>query len=248
MVGLWIVKSYDTFVIYPKEAFLYLTSGIWVTLISFLITKFSKKKVMKNKKDNRDFINKVWRNKVEIGNKVVGYLFVILAILAVFNISFAISLLIPILFLGTISFGFIFIMHEDGNEESWEPSKNRMIRVMLRLINYRTHPFSISLILFILIVLTFLLSKQFDFTLSLEVGGNPRYVHSLPVAMYSLAGLTIICGFMYFIQHEDFFGIQQATQSMEKLVAIHFMELIICGSTFLIWLFTLVEALLMGRG
>jgi magnesium-transporting ATPase (P-type) len=245
VAGLWIVKSYDMYVIYPKEAFLYLTSGIWVTFIAFLITKFSKKRVITNKKDNRHYINKVWRNKVEIGNKVVGFLLVILAIIAIFNISFALSLLVPILFLGFITFGFIFIMHEDGNEESWEPSQNKMIRIMLRLIDYRVHPFSIPLILFILIVVTFLLSKQFGFTLSLKVGGNPRYVQSLPAAMYPLAGLTIICGFMYFIQQEDFFGIKQARQSMEKLVAIHFMELIICGSTFLIWLITVVEALFM---
>lgn len=229
--------------IYPKEAFLYLILGICFTIIAFFMTQFKKKIVTRNKKDNRKFINEVWRHRVKVGDKVVGFVLVTLAIIAIFNFNIAISLLIPLLCLGFIVVGFIFIMHDDGEDELWEPAKSRIMRTIMRLIDYRTHPFSIPLILFILIVVTFLFSKQFGFSLSLEAGGNPKYVLSLPVAMYLQTGLIFTCGFIYCIQHEGFLGINQSNQSEYKLMAIHFMELIACSSTFFIWLITLFDAL-----
>jgi len=143
-----------------------------------------------------------------------------------------------------IMFGFIFIMHDDGEAEAEKPPKSRFMQILLQLIDYRTHTFSLPLILFILIVVTFLLSKQFEFTLSLETSGNPRYVLSLPGAMYYLTGLIFTCGFLFIIQHGNFLGIHQAKQSEYKLSAIHFVEIMACGPTFFIWLITLIEAFL----
>ena len=76
--------------------------------------------------------------------------------------------------------------------------------------------------------------------MSLETSGNPRYVMSLPVAVWILADLVFACVFIYIIQHCNFFGIRQANQGDDKVMLIHFFEIIICGSTFFIWLLTLV--------
>ena len=112
-------------------------------------------------------------------------------------------------------------MRSNENDEVEEP-KSRI----MRMIDYRTHPFSIPLILYILIVVSFLLSKQFEFTLSLQTGGNPRYVIRLPASMYLEAALVFLCGFIYIIHNGDFFGIHKEKQSGNKLVAIHFIVLI----------------------
>src|SRR5690606_27694142 len=124
--------------------------------------------------------------------------------------------------------------------------ENHKIRIFLRLIDYREHIFSLPLILFIIIVLTFLLSKQYGFMLSLGTSGNPNYVTTLPISTSVLSGLVFACGFLYIIQHCDFFGIRQEDQGDNKLMLIHFAEIIIGGSTFLIWLFLLYEALFKG--
>jgi hypothetical protein len=253
--GLWVVDTYNSYYTYPKEAFIYLILGICLTIISYVIIQRKRKCVtqIKNKmiiepgtgKDNRVFINKMWKLRVKIGNRMVGFSLVILAILAIFDFGMAISLLQPMVFLGMTGLSFLYIMKDEGKdieEENIQPRSHKL-RNFLRLIDYREHPFSLSLILFIIIVLTFLLSKQFGLILSLETSGNPLYVMSLPVGTYILSGLVFACGFIYIIQHCDFFGIRQAEQGEYKLLQIHFFEIIICGSTFLIWLMILIVAL-----
>lgn len=251
--GLWVVATYDSYYTYPKEAFIYLILGICLTIISYMITQRKKKCITQIKningvgtgKDNRIFINKMWKQRVKIGNRLLGFSLVILAILAIFDVGMAISLLQPTMFLGMTGLSFLYIMNDEGKdiEEKYIQPKSHKLRNFLRLIDYREHPFSLSLILFIIIVLTFLLSKQFGLMLSLETSGNPVYVISLPVATYILSGLVFACGFIYIIQHSDFFGIRQVEQGEYKLLQIHFFEIIICGPTFLIWLMILIVAL-----
>ena len=244
--GLWIIEMYDDYLVYPKEAYGYLYLGIGLVVIAFLIIQYKRKNIARNEvvhhfrdeKDNRVFIDKIWANKEKLGDKAAGGVLITLVIIAFFDLGMAISLLVPILLLGAIIFGFIFIMRGNGEDEVEEPKSRFM-----RLIDYRTHPFSIPLILFILVVVTFLLSKQFGFTLSLETGGNPRYVTSLPAGMYLEAALVFVCGFIYIIHNGDFLGIHKEKQSGYKLLAIHFIVLISSGSTFLIWLVILIEAL-----
>ena len=133
-------------------------------------------------------------------------------------------------------------LEEEFDVEETQRSSHKL-RKFLRLIDYRRHPFSLPLILFIGIVLTFLLSAQFGLELSLEISGNSRYVISLPNIMILLSGLVFACGFMYIIQHGDFLGIRQTKQGENRLMLIHFLEIILCGAVFLIWLITLLAAL-----
>lgn len=253
--GLWVVDTYDSYDTYPKEAFIYLFLGISLTIISYIIIQRKNKCItqIKNKtinglrtgKDNRVFINKMWKQRMKIGNRIVGFSLVILAILAIFDVGVAIKLLQPIMFLGIIGFSFLYIITDEGKDiedENLQPKSHKM-RNLLRLIDYRKHPFSLPLILFIIIVLTFLLSKQFGLTLNMEVSGNSIYVMSLPIGTYFLSILVFTCTCIYIIQHCDFFGIRQVEQGGYKLLQIHFFEIIFCGSTFLIWLMILIVAL-----
>jgi hypothetical protein len=253
--GLWVVDTYDSYDTYPKEAFIYFILGICLTIISYMIIQRKKKYItqINNKmingprtgKDIRDFINKMWKVRVKIGDKIVGISLVTLAILAIFDVGMAISLLQPMMLLGMIGFSLFYIIKDEGKdiEEGNIQSRSHKLRYFLRLIDYRVHPFSLSLILFITIVLTFLLSKQFGFMLSLGISGDSRYVMSLPDGTYFLSILVFVCGFIYIIQHCDFFGIRQAEQGEYKIIQIHFSEIIICGSTFLIWLMILIATL-----
>ena len=233
---------YDDYLVYPIEAYRYLYLGIGLVIIAFLIIQYKRKNIAGNEvvhhfreKDNRVFIDKVWANKTKLGDKAVGVVLITLVIIALFDFGMAISVLIPIMVLGSTICAFIFIMRSNENDEVEEP-KSRI----MRMIDYRTHPFSLPLILYILIVVSFLLSKQFGFTLSLETSGNPNYVIGLPASMYLEAALVFLCGFIYIIHNGDFLGIHKEKQSGNKLVAIHFIVLICTGSTLLIWLIAFI--------
>lgn len=243
IAGLWVVEMYDSFSVYPKEVYTHLMVGVGLLIIAFFMAQFKGKKITELKKDNRVFINKIWGNKIQVGNKVVGIILITLGVVAIFNLILAFRLLIPILCLGVIITGFLYIMHDDGEDDEWNPPKNRFMQVLLRLIDYRNHPFGISLILFLLVLVTLLLSKHFGFTLNLESErGYSRYVTTIPTLMKILPGLIFSCGFLYIIQHVDFLGIRQAKQSTDKLIAIHFGELIICGVTVFILFVDLMTA------
>lgn len=197
----------------------------------------------KNNKDNRIFIHKIWKQRTEVGSKLILYLLAILAIISIFDLGTAIDLLKPITFIGMIGCWFIYIMHDEGrdDDEDLQPESPK-IRGLLRLIDCRIHPFTLPLLLFIIVILTFLLSKQLGIELSLETGGNPRYVMSLPAGTSLTAGLAFACGFIYLIHHSDFLGIRQTRQRDEKVFVIHFTSIIVCGATFFIWVITLCMA------
>lgn len=243
--GIWVVDNYDSYITYPKAAFIYLVIGIGLTTFAHLIIQYVSKENVPLDKDNRVFINRIWRQREEIGNKLVAVLLILLAIVFVFNYRVAVILLQPIIFLGLIGYSFLYIVQdesEDTEEKDIMPSSPK-VRNFLRLIDYREHPFNLPLILFIMIVLTFLLSKHFGFVLSLETSGNPRYAISLPTGALLLSELAFACVFIYIIQHCNFFGIRQVQQGEYKLMLIHFIEIMACGPVFLLWLFVLFTAL-----
>ncbi|MVP00660.1 hypothetical protein [Paenibacillus lutrae] len=250
------MDTYNRTITYPKEAFIYLMIGIGLTFAAYLIIQSGRKQEAQIKnnnesgkdKDNRIFINKMWDQREKIGDRLVVFLFIMLAVLSIFDFGRALSLIQPLILTGMIGYSFLHIMRsedEDMKETNLQPRK-RAIRYFLRLIDYREHPFSIPLLLFIIIVMTFLLSKHFGLMLSLETSGNPRYVMSLPTSAWITAGLVFACAFMYIIQHCNFFGIHQAEQGEYKVIQIHFAEIIVCGATFFIWLVVLSIALFTG--
>ncbi|MDO7906235.1 hypothetical protein Q5741_07360 [Paenibacillus sp. JX-17] len=225
--------------------------GLCLMMIAYLIIRHRSKEVAhtQHKKNNvreertavQLFVNRMWKQRETVGSKLTAVLLVILVIIAIFDFRLALNMLQPSMVVGMIVFSFFYIMNDEGEEveeEELQP-ENHKLRALLRLIDYREHPFSLGLLLFIIIVLTLLLSKQYGLMLSLETGGNPMYVMSLPTAAFILSGLSIACGFIYIIHYCDFFGLRQTEQGPYKLFQIHFYEIIICGASFFIWLFIL---------
>lgn len=245
--GLWVVNTYDLYTMYPKEAYAYLAIGIGLTIIAVLILQIRSEKVIEPVKgrDYRFFINKIWRQRDQFGNRLVVFILVIWVIIFILDSSLAFSLVQPILFVGFIGFSFLYIVQDEDEEKEDKEilPESHSVRTFLQWIDYRRHPFSIALVLLIMIVLSFMLSKHYGWVLSLETSGNPRYVMSLPVSVLLLSELAFACGFIYIIQHSNFLGIRQAQQSDYKLMLIHFFEITICGAAFLIWLIIMLIAL-----
>lgn len=250
--GLWVIETYDSYSVYPTTAWNYLILGICLMLMAHWIVQHDRKRDTQRiiassgtGKDNRTFVDMIWRQRSKVGDQLVVVLIVIFAIISIFDFGVALSLLRPSILFGMIGYGFLFIMKSDTEEdaETDHLPKSPKMQYFLRQIDSREHPFSIPFILFVIIVLTFLLSKHFGYTLSLETSGNPRYVMSLPIGASITSGLVFPSGFIYIIHHCDFFGIRQARQSDYKMLVIHFAGIITCGATFFIWLVTVCGAM-----
>ncbi|MHA0855700.1 hypothetical protein [Paenibacillus sp. CMAA1364] len=250
MDGMWVIDNYYSYITYPKESYIYLILGICLILIAYSIIQRNRKRITLTVnngsgtgKDNRGFINKLWRQREKFVKRLFIFLFVMLVIIFIYDSAVAYSLLEPILSVGFVGLSFVYIMKDTGEDTGEEDIQFKSIKVryLMRKIDYREHPFSLPLILFIMIVLTFMLSKHFGFALSLEISGNNRYTMTLPSGAWLSAELAITCVFIYIIQHCNFLGIRQINQGDAKVMLIHFMEIIVCGSTFLIWLMTLIR-------
>ncbi|MGR6546645.1 hypothetical protein [Paenibacillus tundrae] len=187
------------------------------------------------------FVNRMWKQRESTLGKLILFLLVALAIITIFDWRTSLGIVQPIMFITMIVFSFFYIMSdvgEDVEEDELEPEGPKM-KALLRLIDYRQHPFSIGLLLFVMIVLILLLAKQYGWMLSIETGGNPLYVMSLPSSAFILSGLSVACALIYLHQQSSFLGLPQRNQGPYKLFQIHFYEIIICGASFFIWLFVL---------
>lgn len=251
--GLWVVDRYDTYSTYPKAAFLVMLIGIGFIIMAHGMIRLSQRhaapekgkgrstKGPATKQDRRIYMNQMWRQRKKIGDRLIVFLLIVLVIVFLIDSGLALNLLKPILLVGMTGFAFLFIVQGEYLAKDEDASaSNPKYQRFLRLIDYRNHPFSLPLIVYILIILSFLLSKTLELPLSLETSGNPSYVMSLPAGTNLLSVLVFACGFLYMIQHGDVFGIRQANQSRDKLTLIHFLEIIICGATFFIWLFIII--------
>ncbi|WJH29194.1 hypothetical protein N6H13_30760 [Paenibacillus sp. CC-CFT742] len=257
--GIWVVKTYDSYDVYPKETFFLLLLGACLMILAYGTLYIRKKHLTPDLNKIKDteseeetnsqlFVNRMWEQRETVGGKLLLFVLTFLALLAIFDWGLALNMLQPILFVGMIVYSFFYIMHddtEDASEDEFRPKSNIML-IFLRLIDYRKHPFSIGLFLFTGIVLTLLLAKHFNFNLSLETGGNPRYVMSLPTSAFILSGLTVACGLFYISQQCHFFGLSQKNRGTYKLFQIHFYEIVICGATFFIWLTVVVLTWVIG--
>lgn len=245
--GLWIVETYDSTVSYPREAFIFFVIGICLVVISYFFFKFKKplsieiQKEPEVKKDNRVYIRKVWDKRDELGGMIILVLLIILVIISIFDFGLAVRLLSPIIFCGMFVVAFLYAMYHDDMEmeddEQLKP-KTAKVRKLMSLIDYRNHFFSLSLLLFIVIIFSYLLTKDLGYTF-VEISGG-KNVMTLESGMYCLSGLVFLCGFVYIIHHVDFLGVRQASQSYEKVLRIHFLELGFVGIVFFIWVISLV--------
>ncbi|WP_212925126.1 nucleotidyltransferase [Oceanobacillus sp. J11TS1] len=241
--GNWIVLNYDSLSIYPSNAYLILAIGAAIIVMAYIFNRFSSYKDDTNAKDNREFINKWW---TETDSKIMNWVLAIailsLVIVAIYDWPTAFKLFYIFLFVGIAGFGFLYIMHGERVDQPDEETYKPITRKFLDLIDYRRHPFNLSFVIFVLVLISFLLSKEFGIPLDTEVSGNPRYVTSLPASAFVMSGLMLASTFVYIINNSDIFGIRKAEQNEEKVLLIHFMEIMCCGVTFFIWLVTVISA------
>ncbi|MFX3648520.1 MAG: hypothetical protein ACE3K2_22755 [Paenibacillus sp.] len=248
--GLWIVETVDSYDIYPGSAWVLLAIGLCLMMFAYSMIQHKRKRETRTKDEVQEiqdertptqrFVNRMWKKREAVGGKIILFLLIIHAVIAVFHLGVALRMLQISIFVGMITFSFFYILNDDRGdlkeqEEDLKP-QSQFMQTSMRLIDYRQHPFSLGLLVFLIIVLTFLITKWFGWELSLETGGNPRYVMSLPASTFILSGLTVACGLIYINQHCDFLGLGQTEQGAYRLFQIHFYEIIACGASFFIWL------------
>ncbi|CAI6084880.1 hypothetical protein PAECIP112173_04433 [Paenibacillus sp. JJ-100] len=249
--GLWIVETYDSYGSYPGAAWILLAIGLGLMILAYFMIQLKRKRDTRSKDEvpgpqekresaAQQFVNRMWKEREAVGGKIILVLLIILAIIAFFHLSLALRMLQISIFVGIITFTFFYIMNDEQGdlkeqEEDLRPESHFM-QTFMRLIDYRRHPFSLGLLVFLILVLTCLISKGLGVDLSFETGGNPRYVMSLSTSAVLLSGLTFACGLIYTNQHGDFLGIPQKEQGAYRVFQIHFFEIIVCGASFLIWL------------
>lgn len=249
--GLWILTTYNDTEIYQKEAYIYLFVGLGLMFIGFLLIKRQSirnsdiQQSPSHQKDNRFYIQQIWEKKDKIINTLVylGLILIIILIIVDYHLIFFLSQVGFALGI-TVAF-FIFIMREEDEEVAENEDdlklKNKKLKKIFGWFDYRRHPFSIPLFLFLIIILSLLISKELGIAFELyETGGGRR---SFPFfgAVYSLAGIVAPSGFLFIIQHCDFFGIRQRKQSYDKVIAIRFSE-VFAGLVAFIWIITIIQA------
>ncbi|WP_339258281.1 hypothetical protein MKZ12_01055 [Paenibacillus sp. FSL R5-0713] len=248
--GLWIVDVADSYDLYPGSAWALLAIGLCMMIFAYIMIQHKRKQEAPMKDEVQEihaervlaqqFVNRMWKDREAVGGRLILSLLIIHAVIAVFHLGLALRMVQITIFVGIICFSFFYIMNDDRGdlkeqEEDLKPESHFM-QTFMRLIDYRQHPFSLGLLVFLLIVLTFLISKWFGWEISFDTGGNPLYVMSLPTSAVILSGLAFACGLIYINQHCDFFGLRQTDQGAYRLFQIHFYEIIACGASFFIWL------------
>ncbi|WP_246096956.1 hypothetical protein [Psychrobacillus soli] len=139
--------------------------------------------------------------------------------------------------------GFVYILKGDRVEVEVNWDYKGKTKIMIELTDYRKHPFNISLFIYILVIVSFVLSKHWGIPFYMETGGNSRYVTSLPSISVLLSCLMVVSAFIYIISQGDFFGFRKAEPSYDKVMFIHFAEICFCGPVLMIWLFIVMNAL-----
>ncbi|GKW46127.1 nucleotidyltransferase [Planococcus sp. NCCP-2050] len=245
--GNWVLKHYDTLSLYPKP--LSITFGVgWLLIVCAYILNIRSpyhEVPPTDKRDNRDVINQWERHRKRLENGFVGIALVTLVLAAFSSWSLVFDLFFLYFFIGMVAAGFLFVMQGDRVEGPDELNFKGKTKKFLDVIDYRRHPFSLSLILFTLIVGSFVVSKEFGIPFYMEVSGDPRYATDLPNFAFSLSSLLVVSGFIYIINNGDLFGIRKAKQNGMKVLFIHFFEIIFCGASLFIWLFIVIEALVL---
>lgn len=233
--------------VYPAITYILMGSGLGMVFIAFVINKFStyKENPKSGKRDNREIINKWINGNLRFANWLLGIAILTLIVAALYDWSWFFRLLEIYFLIGVGFIGFLFVASGDRVDEHDDLDFNGKTKKFLDLIDYRRHPFNISLILYVLVVGSFVMSKQLDIPFYMEVSGNPRYAISLPDITYFMSGLMIISTYIYIINNGDIFGVRKAEQNGTKVLQIHIAEIIICGATLLMWIYIVIEALIL---
>ncbi|WP_307345883.1 nucleotidyltransferase [Metabacillus malikii] len=238
------MKNYDRVSVYPNTTYIALGIGLGMVVLAYVLKKVSTYKEIQHaeKRDNRVFINKLVQQRKLLEKWLIGISSLALMITAFYNWSLAFQLLELFLFIGIVLIGFVFVMKGDRVEEPDDLNFKGKVKKFHEMIDYRRHPFTISLNLYLLVVGSFLLSKQLDIPFYMEVSGDPRYATSLPVSTFVMSALMVTSAFIYIINNGDIFGIRKSEQNGLRVLQIHFAEIISCGVTLLLWIVIVIEA------
>lgn len=248
--GLMVFFTYSPFTPFSNEIVQYFEIGVGLTFISsfFVWLNGNRSRNGKNgiklqkQHDNRVFINQAWENRMKFANKYVVMSIIGLVFAYVLNLNLLSYLNIAIIIV-EIYWGFIAIMRDDEEEdESWIEERGRTVRFLLRLVDYRKHPFHVPYLLFIAIVISFFIANQYGLELDhLEVSDDEEG-WDLQLGIITLAGAVFASAFIYVIQNSDFFGIRQKRQSESKIIGLHFADLMVSALTMFVWIITFVSA------
>jgi len=243
--GNWIIRNYDSVSVYPKASYILFGIGLAIIVVTFMMNRFSTyhEDTYVHRKDNRDALNKWLQDNRPFSKWLIGIIMIPLLFAPFYSWPLFFQLISLYLFWGVVLTGFVYILKGDRVEveENWDYKGKT--KTMLELIDYRKHPFNISLFIYILVIVSFVLSKQWGIPFYMETGGNPRYVTSLPSSSVLLSCLMVVSAFIYMISQGDFFGFRKAELSYDKVMFIHFVEIYCCGPVLMIWVFTVINAL-----
>jgi hypothetical protein len=234
--GIWIISSYEDPAPYPPAAYLWLVAGFLLVLISYIFMEVMKGKAggsssgfHAKRKDVRDYIQPL-AAKAQNGDKRIWVLLlaVMIILLAAF-FAFPDFPLLDVVFTvipSAAGAGFVLYMAKAEPEEDDEPGKAYR---WLGFIDYRRHPFSLALVVFILMVLSLLLSKKYGINLVIDQEGYSPYATSLRTEFHLNAALLVACACLYINQYASFLGFHPKNSSHLVVAGIHFFEILVCG-------------------
>lgn len=243
--GYWVVQTYDVYATYPVEAYIFLFAGLLLILFSLLL-----KHAFKNTGDQTELafepnrlgilISSAWRDINTAGAKLLYLAIIILAILYIVDRELVLPLIGISFFIGILLTAFFYILSEqiEENEKIDLQPESEKIRALLNLIDYRKKAFSIPLVLHVAIILSILVTKEFEIVLEMQI--DSMYAWDLKFLVLPLSGLVLACGLLFVMENWNFLGIRRRVQGDYKLMAIHFAEIIVCGAGLFIWLMTLL--------
>ncbi|MER2111082.1 nucleotidyltransferase [Solibacillus isronensis] len=241
--GNWIIFNYDNVTIYPKASYVIFGIGLVLVAVTFIMSRFSTYREISSKDDKRDALNRWLMANYPVNKWLVVLIILPLVIAPFYSWLLLYTLIKWYLIAGSMIAGIIFILQGERVEDDADWQYKGKTKKMLDLIDYRKHPFNISLILFILVIGSFILSKHWDIPLYMDASGNPRYVTTLPISASVMSALMVMSTFIYIINHGDFFGFRKAELSYERVMAVHFGEIIMCGATLCLLIFTWIISL-----
>ena len=206
--------------------------------------KLNGKQLYSNRKRISLFLNwlKVLDKKLS-GWKVVPIIAIGLYLLVkypIHNLLFAFILLIIAMMIA-----FMMVMKyenpKDFDEDELKPIQKRKTK-LLRLIDYRYQPISISLVLFTSIIIYYSLFNPYGVLHDYEsIDTSSRYAISLPQLVQLLIFPIYYSLFLYISHNYNFLGFQKIYVSKNKVIWIYFFEIIVCGPAFLIWIISLID-------
>ena len=241
--GNWIIFNYDNVTNYPKASYVVFGIGLVIVAGTFVMSRFFTYREIASTADKRDGLNRWLMANYPVNKWLIGLIILPLVIAPFYSWLLLFTLFKWYLFAGSVIAGIIFMLQGERGEDDQDWQYKGKTKKMLHLIDYRKHPFNISLILFILVIGSFILSKHWHIPLYMDASGNPRYVITLPISSFIMSTLMVMSTFIYIINHGDFFGFRKAELSYERVMFVHFGEIILCGATLCILIFTWVISL-----